>query len=617
MDVKNLSYLLFAAAIPVLAGSNNAYIQHNLVADTPGAADVTDPSLVNPWGIAESATGPFWISDAGTGLATVYSTSATATITTLSLKVSVPAGAGATMPSPDPNPNPNPDPNPYPYPYSYVVSRNATTGTQGVVTGQLANTGTGFAGAKFIFCTQDGTISTWSSGTAATIAVDNSGSGAIYKGMALGGTASAPLLYVGNFHSGAVEVYDANFAPVTLGSTAFVDAQIPSGFAPFNIANLNGNLYVAYAKQVPGTPYDQAGAGNGYIDIFDMNGNLKTHLVAGGALNSPWGMVIAPANFGAFSNMLLVANFGDGKINAYDPAIGTSKGVIEDPTGAPISISGLWGLQVGNGKSGGDANAVYFTAGTGQLLHGLFGSLQAAPVLPASGAVINGASFQSGIAQYSWITIKGASLSSTTRTWASKDFSSSGALPKSLDGVSVTVDGKPAYVYYISPVQINALMPADSTLGTVQVTVTNQTLGSNSAPGTMQDTAPAFFLLSGTNYVAALHANNTVVGPTTLYPNNSTPAAPTETIELFATGFGPGTTPIPDGQLITTPVLITGVTMTIGGINAPVSYQGMVEAGVYQFNVTVPGNAPNGDQPLVANIGSQSTQTGVLVSVHN
>jgi uncharacterized protein (TIGR03118 family) len=573
--------------VPLVAGSN-AYIQHNLIADTAGVADLTDPNLVNPWGIAQSATSPFWISENGTGLATVYSTSATATITISSLKVTIPPGA-------------------------------ASGAGPGPVSGQLSNSTTvfliGTTKASFLFCTEDGTISGWNGGTAATIKVDNSSKGAVYKGMALGGTSTAPQLYVANFHAGTVEVYDGNFAPVTLAKGAFTDAQIPTGFAPFNIVNIGGQLYIAYAKQDSEGMDDSPGPGNGYVDIFDMSGNLTKRLIAAGALNSPWGMAIAPANFGVFANMLLVGNFGNGQINVYDPAAGTALGALQNPTGSAISISGLWALQVGNGKSGGDANAVYFTAGPGGEQHGLFGSLQAAPVLQTTNPVVNGADFLTGIAEYTWVTVFGSNMSSTARAWRAGDIVN-GKLPTQLDGVGVTIDGKPAYISYISPTQINALVAADFTLGPVPVIATNQTLSSASIPATMQTTSPAFFI-SASNYAAALHANNTIVGPTTLFANNSTPAAPGETIELFATGFGPGSTPIPDGQTITTAIPITGVTVTVGGAPAAVTFAGLVDPGVYQFNVTVPTSTPNGDAALSATIGSQTTQAGVLVSVHN
>jgi uncharacterized protein (TIGR03118 family) len=571
-------------AVPVLAGSN-AYIQHNLVADTAGIADLTDPNLVNPWGIAISATSPFWISDNGTGLATVYSTSVTATIAISPLKVTIPPGA-------------------------------ASGAGPGPVSSQLSNSTSvfliGATKANFLFCTEDGTISGWNAGT---VKIDNSSKGAVYKGMAFGGTSTSPQLYVANFHAGTVEVYDGNFAPVTFAKAVFTDAQIPAGFAPFNIVNIANQLYVAYAKQDSEGMDDVAGPGNGYVDIFDMSGNLTKRLIAGGALNSPWGMAIAPASFGAFSNMLLVGNFGNGWINVYDPAAGTALGALENPSGSVIAIEGLWALQVGNGKSGGDANAVYFTAGPGGEQHGLFGSLQAAPLLQTSNPVVNGADFLPGpVAEFTWVTVFGSNMSATTRSWQAADIVN-GKLPTQLDGVGVTVDGKPAYISYISPTQVNALVAADFTLGSVQVSTTNQTLASGSTSATLQSTSPAFFI-SKSNYAAALHANNTVVGPTTLFAN-ATPAAPGETIELYATGFGSGNTPFPDGQTITTAIPITGVTVSIGNAPAVVTFQGLVGPGLYQINVTIPAATPNGDAAVSATIGGQTTQAGVLVSVHN
>ncbi len=235
--------------------------------------------------------------------------------------------------------------------------------------------------------------------------------------------------------------------------------------------------------------------------------------------------------------------------------------------------------------------------------------------LLSASPVLNGADFlaSSGIAEYTWVSVFGSNMSSTTRSWQASDMPN-GKLPTQLDGVSVTVDGKPAYISYISPTQVNALVAADFTLGPVQVSTVNQTLASGSTSATMQASSPAFFI-SKSNYAAALHANNTIVGPTTLFANNSTPAAPGETIMLFATGFGPGSTTIPDGQIITTPIPITGVTATIGGAPATVTYSGLVGAGLYQLNITVPTGATAGDNPIVATIGGQTTQTGVLVSV--
>ncbi|HEX5430858.1 MAG TPA: TIGR03118 family protein [Bryobacteraceae bacterium] len=576
-------------ALPLFAGtSDNAYVQHNLIADTPGVADFTDANLINPWGISESASSPFWVSDNRTGLTTVYNSIGSA----LTLKVTIPPGAAG----------------------------GSTTGSP---TGQVANTATTFAvatgkNASFIFCTEDGTISAWNSGVDAShavIKVDNSSKGAVYKGIALGGTSDAPQLYVANFHDGTIEAYDGNFAPVILAVNAFKNSKLPAGFAPFNIVNLNGKLFVTYAKQDSAKQHDVAGDGNGYVDVYDMSGTLLQSLIEAGDLNSPWGLAMAPANFGAFSKMLLVGNFGNGRVNAYDPSSGAPKGSLKDPKGNTIAIDGLWALQVGNGKNGGDTNAVYFSAGPGGEKHGLFGSLQATPVLSSSNAVLNGASFQPGISQFSWISIFGSNLASTTRSWQASDIVD-GKLPTELSGASVMVDGKPAFVSYISPTQINALVPADSKLGDVDITTANQALTSGTATASMKAASPAFFITKD-GYVAARHVDGSVVGPTTLFPNESTPAKPGEIISLYATGFGPASAPIPDGQVISTAIPITGVTVTIGSTPAQVSFAGLVAPGLYQFNVTVPESLGDGDAPTIATVGSATTPEGPKIAVQH
>ena len=580
--------LLLSTCFGFLQGAGaNAYIQHNLVSDQPGVADLTDPNLVNGWDIATSGTSPFWISSTGTGLALIYSTaSATTTLTISTTKVSIPPGA-------------------------------SSSSKIGLLTGQIANGTPVFAlpngnKASFLFCSLDGAISGWNGGTAATIMVDNSSKGAIYKGCVVGGSSTAPRLYVANFKSAKVEVYDGNFAPVTLAAGAFTDAQIPAGYAPFNIANLGtGNLYVGYAKQDANGVFDVPGPGNGYVDIFDMNGTLVKQLIAGGVLNSPWGMTIAPPNFGAFSGMLLVGNFGNGRINAFDPMSGASQGFLQDPKGNAIVIPGLWGLRVGNGVSGGDANAVYFAAGPGSEQHGLFGSLQAGPVITS---VVNGASFQAGMAQYTWVSVFGANLASTKRTWRTSDMPS-GQLPIQLDGAGVTINNKSAYISYVSPTQLNALVPADPTLGPVPVAAGNSGLVSSFATVTMQSLAPAFFI-SKSNYVSGFGPDNkTIIGPTTLFPNASAPVKPSQQISLFGTGFGPTSTMIPNGQLIPAPIPLPAVSVTIGGANAQLVTAFLVMPGLYQLNVIVPASAPNGDVPVVATVGNASTQTGAIIAV--
>jgi uncharacterized protein (TIGR03118 family) len=345
--------LLLGIAIAVMAmglrpaAAQNAYYLHNLVSDLPGTADFTDPNLVNPWGIAFSSTGPFWISDNLTGLSTIYNSSGTPQ----ALVVTIPppaGGAGPTKP-----------------------------------TGIVFNSTTNFsvasnAVARFIFATEGGTIAGWNSGTGAVVKVDNSAAGAIYKGLAIGNSGGSNYLYAANFHAGAVEVYDANYNRAALAGS-FNDPSIPAGFAPFNIQNLGGQLFVAYAKQDTLKTNDIPGAGNGYLTIFDQSGNFVKRLVSSGVLDSPWGLAIAPADFGAFSGAVLVGNFGNGQINAFDSQTGTYLGTLQDQSANPISILGLWGLIVGNGGSGGDGHTLYFAAGipgTGAIQsHGLFGSI--------------------------------------------------------------------------------------------------------------------------------------------------------------------------------------------------------------------------------------------------
>ncbi|HLJ13050.1 MAG TPA: TIGR03118 family protein [Bryobacteraceae bacterium] len=581
--MRNLVLSLVVLAAGASAQSpSRAFIQHNLVSDIPDLADNTDPALVNPWGICTSATSPFWLSDNRVGLSTLYNSLGVPS----ALRVLVPAAAGSSA--------------------------------IGTPTGCVFNSTGGFAlasgaNASFIFATQDGTISGWNSGVnanQAVIKVNNSASGAVYDGLAIAAGPSGPLLYAANFHAGTIDVFDTDFGTVPMPG-AFTDPNVPSGFAPFNIQNLGGKLYVTYAKQNSAKNADVAGVGNGYVAVFDTSGNLLQHLISGGALNSPWGVAITSANFGAFSNDLLVGNFGDGLIHAYNVA-GAMMGTLQDVKGNPIQINGLWGIQMGNGGNGGDPNALYFAAGISNQGHGLFGSIQAAPALAASD-VVNGASFQPSIAPNTWIAIAGSNLSSTTRAWQSADFVN-GALPTQLDGVTVTINGKPAYVAYISPKQINVLSPSDTTQGSVPVVVANNGLTSGAVTVPLQAFSPAFFLYDSGKYIVATHANGSIVGPATLTP--ATPAKAGETIVLWGTGFGPTTPATPSGQVVVTPNPVTTVpTIMIGGTAAQVTSAVLVSPGVYQFNVVVPTSTASGDIPVVAQIGSQSTQSTAAISV--
>jgi uncharacterized protein (TIGR03118 family) len=352
-----MAQLVLIAATHAAAFGGGGFVQHNLVSDIPGLADQTDPNLVNPWGMASSATSPVWISNNHTGNTTVYDGSGQPFPVANPLQVQIPATSSA---------NPTSAP-----------------------TGQVFNATTGFVlsggqPALFLFASEDGTISGWNSpaGPNATIVVDNSSSGAVYKGIALGKNNLGPVLYAANFNAGTIDVFDGNFSQITLQGQ-FNDPDLPQGFAPFNIQNAGGRLYVTYARQDDAKRDDISGPGNGFVDVFDFDGNLVQRLVSNGNLNSPWGIALAPAQFGDFSNALLVGNFGDGTINAYDAGSGAYLGTLQDSTGTAIVIPGLWGLLFGNGGNGGDVNTLYFTAGIPGAdtieSHGLFGSIAANP----------------------------------------------------------------------------------------------------------------------------------------------------------------------------------------------------------------------------------------------
>ncbi len=299
------------------------------------------------------------------------------------------------------------------------------------------------------------------------------------------------MLYAVSFHAGTVEVYDGNFNAVTL-SGSFQDPSIPVGYVPFNIWATGNKLYVTFAMQDSSKSNPVAGAGNGYVDLFDANGSLVQSIAAGGTLNAPQGLAIAPSKFGDFAGALLVGNFGDGTINAFDVTNSRALGVLANVSGQPLSIPGLRSLSTGNGGSAGDANALYFTAAPGNQSHGLFGSLQAAPVVNGNG-VINAAGFQLGAAPYTFVSIIGNNLAATTRQWQSSDFVN-GQLPRSLDGVNASINGIPAYISYVSPTQLNVLMPAGTSPGSL--VMTNNGLSAYAGPYTVLSTLRAGILSS-------------------------------------------------------------------------------------------------------------------------
>jgi uncharacterized protein (TIGR03118 family) len=346
--------------------SPTTFTQTNLISDgspQAGPARLTDPNLINPWGVAYSATGPFWISENNSGVSSIDSVTASG----VTLNVIPPV----TIAPP--------------------TTDSGSAAPTGQVFNSLASTGAFMlqdgSPASFLFATEDGTISGWNpaAGTQSIIAVNESanpadgneaqGVGAVYKGLALADTDNSPMLYAANFRHGTVDVYDQNFNAVN----SFTDTNLPAGYAPFNVQVLDGKLFVTFALQDDAKHDDVAGPGNGFVDEFDLQGHLLARVASGGPLDSPWGLAIAPSSFGTFGGDLLVGNFGDGTIEAYNLKNDQFVGNLTDASGNPIVIPDLWELIPGNNGSAGNSNTIYFTAGVQDEMHGLFGSLTANP----------------------------------------------------------------------------------------------------------------------------------------------------------------------------------------------------------------------------------------------
>jgi len=336
--------LLCCLAVPAEA---QFFAANNLVTDdqSANAAQITDPGLKNAWGVSFGATSPFWVSSNGAGTSTLYRVDPLTQATTkVSLVVTIP-GAG------------NP-------------------------TGQVFNSGNAsgaFNGDLFLFVSEDGTVSGWRSslGTAAeTLALASSAN--IYKGSAFATIAGNSYLYGANFHAGSIDVFKGSAAAPSLAGS-FVDPTLPSGYAPFNVQRLGDSLYVAYAKQDAAKVEEVTGVGFGFVDRFDLQGNFLERVAGNGTLNAPWGLAIAPSSFGALAGALLVGNFGDGRINAYNATTHAFLGQIKGANDQPLEIDGLWALTPGNDGSAGSSSMIYFSAGPDDEEHGLFGVLVAVP----------------------------------------------------------------------------------------------------------------------------------------------------------------------------------------------------------------------------------------------
>jgi len=344
--------LALALGVTVNARADSGYQVQNLVSDGFLAAKnpTPDPNLVNAWGLAFSATSPAWVADNGTGLSTLYDGNGNI----LSLVVQIPSPSALTGGTP-----------------TGIVANVSTAATSFAVTG---------GPSRFIFSTEDGIIAGWPGGTQAIIAVNNSNPPppampAVYKGIALSAGGSGQLLYATDFRNGRVDVFSNTFAPATLPAGAFTDPNLPSGYAPFGIQAISGNIYVTYAKQVLGSDDEAHGQGLGVVDVYDPNGVLLDRVATHGKLNAPWGIAMAPAGFGKFSNSLLIGNFGDGTINAYDPRTHELLGQLRGQDGKTIKIDGLWALEFGNGFNSQPVNTLFFTAGPDDENHGVYGRI--------------------------------------------------------------------------------------------------------------------------------------------------------------------------------------------------------------------------------------------------
>jgi uncharacterized protein (TIGR03118 family) len=334
--------------VPVCGSAfGGAYQQTNLI------TSATDSDLINPWGMSFSATSPFWVSDNGTGKSTLYNANGVKQ----GLVVTMPAGSEP-------------------------------------ITGQVFNGTSSFHGDLFLFASENGTIAGWRGALGTTAEQLFAVTNAVYKGLAI--STAKDQLFAANFNSGAIDVFDSTH-PNPIGS--FSDPNAPAGYAPFNVQNINGTIYVTFAKQDSARHDDEPGPGHGIVDTFDPVTHTFTRLItgsdAGGTvtqLDSPWGVAVAPSAFGDFSGALLVGNFGDGKINAFNRTTGAFLGTLSDLSNNPLVNPGLWGLAFGSGGNGSSPNALYFTAGGENEDIGVFGRITAVPepsslALLGSGAV--------------------------------------------------------------------------------------------------------------------------------------------------------------------------------------------------------------------------------------
>jgi uncharacterized protein (TIGR03118 family) len=349
--------LALTAAVPAVADSpHSAYDTHVLVSDGGLPADRVDPNLVNAWGLTRTGGSPWWVADNGTNVSTLYNGAGVPQFQPTPLVVSVPGAPTGTVANTTPG-----------FMIPAVIPAGATSGTR----------------ANFLFDTEGGQILGWSPSVAPTTAVlglDRSNVGAIYKGLAIALVGTVPHLYATDFHNARVDMItpspDPNATTWVVSDSAFVDPGLPAGYAPFGIQNIDGTIFVTYAKQDAAAEDEIAGDGLGFVDAFDVEGSFQGRVASGDALNAPWGLAKAPDDFGEFSGQLLVGNFGDGRINAFRFDGWEPDGHLKLANHRPLTIDGLWAIAFGGDNlNSGPSTTLFFTAGPADESHGAFGTV--------------------------------------------------------------------------------------------------------------------------------------------------------------------------------------------------------------------------------------------------
>jgi len=397
-----------AASLTVTGAINGPYSMTSLVADVAGTSALTvDPNLVNPWGLSMAADQPVWVANHATQTSTFYDGNGKPQLAAGTAVVDLPPGAGNA---------------PF-FPTGIVA--NATTGF-------VVTSGGKSGPAAFIYAGASGMLAGWTPTVSASDAVTAyaDAGGAVYKGLAIAVNGGATFLYAADFHNNKIDVFNNAYQKQTPSATSFsfTDSTLPKGYAPFNIQALNtgtggaAQLYVAYAQQAaPEDSNDTPGAGLGLVDVFDTNGAFVSHLIpAGGVLNAPWGIALAPADFAPLSNDVLIGNFGDGTINAFDTTTGKFIAALSDSAGSPLVIPGLWGIVFGNDTANQPHNTLFFAAGTDAGTHGTYGRIDVGatppPLNTAPAVVITAPPPSSGGGYGGGTTIHGIVAVSATAT---------------------------------------------------------------------------------------------------------------------------------------------------------------------------------------------------------